>query len=72
MKKLYNTIMHMYDFGKLPKGITPAEAFMLPDIYSHLAEHKETRFVQSGIRSLLESCGIKTRLEGIGYVAYLE
>ena len=83
MKKLRAIIEKAYDFGKLPKGITPYMMGRLVDIYNALARKEEVEFIESGINDLLAGretgfiqkeindllgkCGIKTREFGIGW-----
>ena len=71
MKKLKEIIERSYDYGVLPKGITPYMMCILCDIYNELADGKSASFIEKEINNLLNQCGIPTRPCGIGWEAGL-
>lgn len=60
MKKLEKILDRIYDFGKLPKGITPYLAGELYAIYKSLSIGRTYPYLSPEIHSILKKCGIKT------------
>ena len=60
MKKLEKILDKIYDFGKLPKGITPYMAGELYAIYKSLSIGRTYPFIAPEIYNVLTKCGIKT------------
>lgn len=71
MDKLKAIIDRAYDYGVLPKRITPYMLCVLCDVYTELADGKTASFIEQDINTLLNQCGIPTRHCGIGWEAYL-
>lgn len=71
MNNLKKIIERSYDYGILPKGITPYMMCVLCDIYTALADGKTASFIEQDINTLLNQCGIPTRSCGIGWEADL-
>ena len=71
MAKLKEILEKIFETGNLPKNITPYEADRLVDIYNDLLSGRKSEFIESNIKDVLDSCGIKTEAKGVGWVAYL-
>lgn len=71
MDKLKAIIDRAYDYGVLPKWITPYMLCVLCDVYTELADGKTASFIEQDINTLLNRCGIHTRPCGIGWEAGL-
>lgn len=71
MDKLKAIIDRAYDYGVLPKRITPYMLCVLCDVYTALADGKPASFIEQDINTLLNQCGIPTRPCGIGWEAGL-
>lgn len=69
MKKLREIIVNAYDYGKIPKGLTPYMIDRLVDIYNALVRKGRAEFIETEINDLLNRCGIMTREHGIGWIA---
>lgn len=70
MEKLRDILEKIFDDGKLPKNITPYMAGRLYDIYNSLISGREESFIEAEINDILSKCGIKTRIQGVGWIAY--
>ena len=69
MKKLRDMIEKIYE-GKIPKGMTLADANMLIYVYKMLAWKKEAYFIQDAIVRPLTDCGITVKPYGVGWRAH--
>lgn len=68
LKKLKATLDKIYDFGKLPRGITLCDCYILADIYNALVRRERLEFIQQSIHDLLVKCGLNVEQRGIGWV----
>lgn len=68
LKKLGEYLEKLFD-GKKIKGfnLSPMEIYMLRDIYNEILNKECSTFLNSNIKEVLNSCGIKTEICGIGY-----
>lgn len=48
-------------------NLSPMEIYMLRDIYNEILNKECSTFLNSNIKEVLNSCGIKTEICGIGY-----
>ena len=69
MEKLKKILDDAYDFGKLPKGLSPSSFFGLMIIYDSLRNGRSAEFIQKDIYDVLVKCKIKVKEKGIGWVA---
>lgn len=70
MKKLKEIIEKARYTGKLPKGFAPYMMENLIYIYNSLANKETATFIELEIKNLLDKCKIKTKTDGIGWIAY--
>lgn len=70
MKKLKDMIETIIYKGKFPAGITPYMTDVLISVYNNLLNGENAEFIESSIKSLMDKCGIKTKENGIGWIAY--
>lgn len=68
MKKLRQILENAQDTGKLPRGITPCDCYILADIYNTLVRREKPEFIQQSIHDLLVKCGLNVEQRGIGWV----
>lgn len=71
IKKLKKIIDTTKDTGKLPKGLSLTDFRTLEDVYNNLLKETEVEFISNSVKTLLDSCGIKTREKGIGWIVYV-
>ena len=69
MKKLREWITVYWMEGKSVRGlyVTPAEIYQLIDIYNAIVRKEKPEFINGKIKEILDKCGIKTVVEGIGW-----
>lgn len=67
MKKLRQILDNIQDTGKLPRGITPCDCYILADIYNALVRREKPEFIQKSIHDLLVKCGLNVEQRGIGW-----
>lgn len=67
MKKLRKILDNIQDTGKLPRGITPCDCYILADIYNALVRREKPEFIQQSIHDLLVKCGLNVEQRGIGW-----
>ena len=70
MKKLKDMIETIIYKGKLPAGITSYMTDVLISVYNNLLNGENAEFIEPSIKSLMDKCGIKTKENGIGWIAY--
>lgn len=65
LEKLFN--------GEKIKGfnLSPMEIYILRDIYNDVANKESSTFLNSNIKEVLDSCGIKTKVCGVGWKVVL-
>lgn len=69
MKKLRNWIEIWLD-GKRVRGIknvTPYTIWELVDVYNAIIRKEKPSFINGTVKEILDKCGIKTVVEGIGW-----
>lgn len=69
MKKLRQILDNIQDTGKLPRGITLCDCYILADIYNALVRREKPEFIQQSIHDLLVKCGLNVEQRGIGWTA---
>lgn len=67
MIKLRKILDNIQDTGKLPRGITPCDCYILADIYNALVRREKPEFIQKSIHDLLVKCGLNVEQRGIGW-----
>ena len=68
MKKFRQILDNFQDTGKLPRGITPCDCYILADIYNALVRREKPEFIQQSIHDCLVKCGLNVQPRGIGWV----
>lgn len=71
MEKLKKLLDKAYFEGKFPKYLSQMDIFILTDIYKGLKNGINQEFINQSVHDTLEKCGIKMKVSGIGWVAYI-
>lgn len=69
MKKLYSILEKWYNSGIKPAFCTPCDMETLTLVYNDLVKVKKADFIQENVKRILDACGIKTAVYGIGWKA---
>ena len=69
-KWLNNTYAKIEKTGKMPKGIAPIDVVEIEGIYRILVGNGRSEVISQTVHDVLEKCGIKMEVRGIGWVAY--
>ena len=68
MTKLKKIIEKAYSTGKLPNKLTISDFREIEFVYHNLLCGKPTEIINERIKTILDSCGIKTQEKGIGWI----